>query len=336
MERRVINTDETVEDRQLEPKIRPQTLDDYIGQSKLKEMLKIYIQAAKNRGESLDHCLFYGPPGLGKTTISNIIANELGVNIKVTSGPAIEKPGEIAAILNGLSEGDVLFVDEIHRLNRQVEEVLYPAMEDFAIDIMLGKDSTARSIRLDLPHFTLIGATTRAGLLSAPLRDRFGIITKLEFYTTEELMQIVRRSAKVLNVDIDDAGAERIALRSRGTPRLANRLLKRVRDFADVRFDGRITQEVADMALDILDVDKLGLDQNDRNYLMTIIDKFSGGPVGVETLAAARGEDSGTIEDVYEPYLLMNGLINRTPRGRVATANAYRHFGLPYQATMEL
>ena len=334
MERRVINTDETVEDRQLEPKIRPQTLDDYIGQSKLKEMLKIYIQAAKNRGESLDHCLFYGPPGLGKTTISNIIAN--GVNIKVTSGPAIEKPGEIAAILNGLSEGDVLFVDEIHRLNRQVEEVLYPAMEDFAIDIMLGKDSTARSIRLDLPHFTLIGATTRAGLLSAPLRDRFGIITKLEFYTTEELMQIVRRSAKVLNVDIDDAGAERIALRSRGTPRLANRLLKRVRDFADVRFDGRITQEVADMALDILDVDKLGLDQNDRNYLMTIIDKFSGGPVGVETLAAALGEDSGTIEDVYEPYLLMNGLINRTPRGRVATANAYRHFGLPYQATMEL
>ena len=336
MERRVINTDETVEDRQLEPKIRPQTLDDYIGQSKLKEMLKIYIQAAKNRGESLDHCLFYGPPGLGKTTISNIIENELGVNIKVTSGPAIEKPGEIAAILNGLSEGDVLFVDEIHRLNRQVEEVLYPAMEDFAIDIMLGKDSTARSIRLDLPHFTLIGATTRAGLLSAPLRDRFGIITKLEFYTTEELMQIVRRSAKVLNVDIDDAGAERIALRSRGTPRLANRLLKRVRDFADVRFDGRITQEVADMALDILDVDKLGLDQNDRNYLMTIIDKFSGGPVGVETLAAALGEDSGTIEDVYEPYLLMNGLINRTPRGRVATANAYRHFGLPYQATMEL
>ncbi|HBP24911.1 MAG TPA: Holliday junction branch migration DNA helicase RuvB [Oribacterium sp.] len=336
MERRVINTDETVEDRQLEPKIRPQTLDDYIGQSKLKEMLKVYIQAAKQRGESLDHCLFYGPPGLGKTTISNIIANELGVNIKVTSGPAIEKPGEIAAILNGLSEGDVLFVDEIHRLNRQVEEVLYPAMEDFAIDIMLGKDSSARSIRLDLPHFTLIGATTRAGLLSAPLRDRFGIITKLEFYTTEELKQIVLRSAKVLNVTIDDEGAERIALRSRGTPRLANRLLKRVRDFADVRFDGRITEEVADMALDILDVDKLGLDQNDRNYLMTIIDKFSGGPVGVETLAAALGEDSGTLEDVYEPYLLMNGLINRTPRGRVATPHAYQHFGLPYQATMDI
>ena len=336
MERRIINTDETVEDRQLEPKIRPQKLDDYIGQSKLKEMMKVYITAAKNRGESLDHCLFYGPPGLGKTTISNIIANELGVNIKVTSGPAIEKPGEIAAILNGLSEGDVLFVDEIHRLNRQVEEVLYPAMEDFAIDIMLGKDATARSIRLDLPKFTLIGATTRAGLLSAPLRDRFGIISKLEYYNKEELMQIVLRSAKVLNVEIDDAGAERVALRSRGTPRLANRLLKRVRDFADVKFGGRITKEAADMALDILDVDKLGLDQNDRNYLLTIIEKFNGGPVGVETLAAALGEDSGTIEDVYEPYLLMNGLINRTPRGRVATSNAYRHLGIPHQETMEL
>ncbi|OON85314.1 Holliday junction branch migration DNA helicase RuvB [Oribacterium sp. C9] len=335
MERRVINTDETVEDRQLEPKIRPQKLDDYIGQSKLKEMMKVYITAAKNRGESLDHCLFYGPPGLGKTTISNIIANELGVNIKVTSGPAIEKPGEIAAILNGLSEGDVLFVDEIHRLNRQVEEVLYPAMEDFAIDIMLGKDATARSIRLDLPRFTLIGATTRAGLLSAPLRDRFGIISKLEYYNREELMQIVLRSAKVLNVEIDDAGAERIALRSRGTPRLANRLLKRVRDFADVRYGGRITREAADAALDILDVDKLGLDQNDRAYLLTIIEKFNGGPVGVDTLAAALGEDSGTIEDVYEPYLLMNGLINRTPRGRVATANAYKHLGMAYQESFE-
>ncbi len=335
MERRIINTDETVEDRQLEPKIRPQKLDDYIGQSKLKEMMKVYITAAKNRGESLDHCLFYGPPGLGKTTISNIIANELGVNIKVTSGPAIEKPGEIAAILNGLSEGDVLFVDEIHRLNRQVEEVLYPAMEDFAIDIMLGKDATARSIRLDLPRFTLIGATTRAGLLSAPLRDRFGIISKLEYYNREELMQIVLRSAKVLNVEIDDAGAERIALRSRGTPRLANRLLKRVRDFADVRYGGRITREAADAALDILDVDKLGLDQNDRTYLLTIIEKFNGGPVGVDTLAAALGEDSGTIEDVYEPYLLMNGLINRTPRGRVATANAYKHLGIAYQESFE-
>lgn len=335
MERRVINTDETMEDKQLLPKIRPQTLDDYIGQTKLKEMLKVYIEAAKKRNESLDHCLFYGPPGLGKTTISNIIANELGVNIKVTSGPAIEKPGEIAAILNGLSEGDVLFVDEIHRLNRQVEEVLYPAMEDFAIDIMLGKDASARSIRLDLPRFTLIGATTRAGLLSAPLRDRFGIITKLEFYNRDELKKIVLRSAKVLGVAIDDKGAERIALRSRGTPRLANRLLKRVRDFADVRFDGKITKEVADTALDILDVDKLGLDQNDRTYLMTIIEKFNGGPVGVETLAASLGEDSGTIEDVYEPYLLMNGLINRTPRGRVATPNAYKHLGVPSQISLD-
>lgn len=336
MERRIITTDETNEDRKLEPKIRPQLLTDYIGQSKLKEMLKIYITAAKNRGQSLDHCLFYGPPGLGKTTISNIIANELGVNIKVTSGPAIEKPGEMAAILNNLSEGDVLFVDEIHRLNRQVEEVLYPAMEDFAIDIMLGKDASARSIRLELPHFTLIGATTRAGLLSAPLRDRFGIISKLEFYTKEELQQIVLRSAAVLGVEIDTEGAERIALRSRGTPRLANRLLKRVRDFAEIKYDGRITRQAAEYALDILDVDKLGLDQNDRSYLLTIIEKFSGGPVGLETLAAALGEDSGTLEDVYEPYLLMNGLINRTPRGRVATANAYRHLGLPYQATLVL
>lgn len=336
MERRIITTDETNEDRKLEPKIRPQLLTDYIGQSKLKEMLKIYITAAKNRGQSLDHCLFYGPPGLGKTTISNIIANELGVNIKVTSGPAIEKPGEMAAILNNLSEGDVLFVDEIHRLNRQVEEVLYPAMEDFAIDIMLGKDAGARSIRLELPHFTLIGATTRAGLLSAPLRDRFGIIFKLEFYTKEELQQIVLRSAAVLGVEIDTEGAERIALRSRGTPRLANRLLKRVRDFAEIKYDGRITRQAADYALDILDVDKLGLDQNDRAYLLTIIEKFSGGPVGLETLAAALGEDSGTLEDVYEPYLLMNGLVNRTPRGRVATANAYKHLGLPYQATLVL
>ena len=335
MERRVINTDETVEDRKLDPKIRPQKLEDYIGQSKLKEMLKVYIAAAKQRGQSLDHCLFYGPPGLGKTTISNIIANELGVNIKVTSGPAIEKPGEMAAILNNLSEGDVLFVDEIHRLNRQVEEVLYPAMEDFAIDIMLGKDASARSIRLELPHFTLIGATTRAGLLSAPLRDRFGIIAKLEFYNTEELKDIVLRSARVLDVKIEDEGAERIALRSRGTPRLANRLLKRVRDFADIKYDGVITREVADYAMDILDVDKLGLDQNDRAYLLTIIGKFNGGPVGLETLAAALGEDSGTLEDVYEPYLLMNGLINRTPRGRVATLNAYKHLGLPYQGTLE-
>ena len=298
MERRVINTEETTEDRKLEPKIRPRLLKDYIGQSKLKEMLSVYIEAAKLRKQPLDHCLFYGPPGLGKTTIANIIANEMGVNIKVTSGPAIEKPGEMAAILNNLSEGDVLFVDEIHRLNRQVEEVLYPAMEDFAIDIMLGKDSSARSIRLSLPHFTLIGATTRSGLLSAPLRDRFGIISKLEFYTPEELKQIVLRSSKVLNIRIDDKGAEKIALRSRGTPRLANRLLKRVRDFAEIKYDGKITEEAADYALDILDVDKLGLDQNDRTYLLTIIEKFGGGPVGLETLAAALGEDSGTIEEV--------------------------------------
>ena len=336
MERRVINTDETSEDRKLEPRIRPQRLRDYIGQSKLKEMMSVYISAARNRQKSLDHVLFYGPPGLGKTTLSNIIANELGVNIKVTSGPAIEKPGEMAAILNNLSEGDVLFVDEVHRLNRQVEEVLYPAMEDFAIDIMLGKDASARSIRLDLPHFTLIGATTRVGMLSAPLRDRFGIIAKLEYYTTEELKEIVLRSAGVLGVEIDMVGAERIALRSRGTPRLANRLLKRVRDFADIKYDGRITREVADYALDILDVDKLGLDQNDRAYLLTIIEKFDGGPVGLETLAAALGEDAGTLMDMYEPYLLMNGLINRTPRGRVATPNAYRHLGLPYQTVMAL
>ncbi|EFE91973.1 Holliday junction DNA helicase RuvB [Oribacterium sp. oral taxon 078 str. F0263] len=336
MERRIINTEESSEDRSFEPAIRPQLLSDYIGQRKLKEMLSVYIRAAKNRAQSLDHCLFYGPPGLGKTTIANIIAHELGVNIKVTSGPAIEKPGEMAALLNNLSEGDVLFVDEIHRLNRQVEEVLYPAMEDFAIDIMLGKDASSRSIRLELPHFTLIGATTRAGLLSAPLRDRFGIIAKLEFYETAELEEIVLRSARVLKVEIEPEGARRIALRSRGTPRLANRLLRRTRDFADIRYEGRITAEAADYALDILDVDRLGLDQNDRSYLLTIMEKFSGGPVGLETLAASLGEDSGTIEDVYEPYLLMNGLIMRTPRGRVATERAYRHLGLPHQSSLEL
>lgn len=336
MERRIINTEESSEDRSFEPAIRPQLLSDYIGQRKLKEMLSVYIRAAKNRAQPLDHCLFYGPPGLGKTTIANIIAHELGVNIKVTSGPAIEKPGEMAALLNNLSEGDVLFVDEIHRLNRQVEEVLYPAMEDFAIDIMLGKDASSRSIRLELPHFTLIGATTRAGLLSAPLRDRFGIIAKLEFYETAELEEIVLRSARVLKVEIEPEGARRIALRSRGTPRLANRLLRRTRDFADIRYEGRITAEAADYALDILDVDRLGLDQNDRSYLLTIMEKFSGGPVGLETLAASLGEDSGTIEDVYEPYLLMNGLIMRTPRGRVATERAYRHLGLPHQSSLEL
>ena len=301
MERRIITTEVTEEDKRIEPNLRPQSLNDYIGQEKLKANLKVYIDAAKARGESLDHVLFYGPPGLGKTTLSGIIANEMGVNMKVTSGPAIEKPGEMAAILNNLQEGDVLFVDEIHRLNRQVEEVLYPAMEDYAIDIMLGKDSAARSIRLDLPRFTLVGATTRAGLLTAPLRDRFGVVQKMEFYTPKELEIIVCHSAKVLEVEIEPEGAAEIAKRSRGTPRLANRLLKRVRDFAQVKYNGVITKEVADFALDILDVDKLGLDNNDRAILHMIIDKFSGGPVGLETLAAALGEDAGTLEDVYEP-----------------------------------
>ena len=328
MERRIINTDLTEEDSKVESHLRPQTLKDYIGQEKLKSTLKIYIDAAKSRGDSLDHVLFYGPPGLGKTTLSGIIAHEMGVNMKVTSGPAIEKPGEMAAILNNLQEGDVLFVDEIHRLNRQVEEVLYPAMEDFAIVIMLGKESSARSIRLELPKFTLVGATTRAGLLTAPLRDRFGVVAKMEFYTTEELKTIILRSARVLEVEIEEAGAMELARRSRGTPRLANRLLKRVRDFAQVKYDGVITKEVADFALDILDVDRLGLDNNDRAILLAIIQKFSGGPVGLDTLAAALGEDAGTLEDVYEPYLLMNGLINRTARGRVATENAYHHLGL--------
>ncbi len=330
MERRIITTERTEEDKVSEPNLRPQMLHEYIGQEKIKANLKIYIDAAKGRGEALDHVLFYGPPGLGKTTLSGIIANEMGVHMKVTSGPAIEKPGEMAAILNNLQEGDVLFVDEIHRLNRQVEEVLYPAMEDFAIDIMLGKESSARSIRLDLPPFTLVGATTRAGLLTAPLRDRFGVVQKLEFYTPGELKEIVRHSAQVLGVEIDEEGAGEIARRSRGTPRLANRLLKRVRDFAQVKYDGRITKEVADFALDILDVDKLGLDNNDRNILSTIIEKFGGGPVGLDTLAAALGEDAGTLEDVYEPYLLMNGFLNRTPRGRVATEHAYHHLGILY------
>ena len=328
MSRKIITTEETEEDKKIEGTLRPRYLEEYIGQEKIKETLRIFIDAAKSRGEALDHVLFYGPPGLGKTTLCGIIANEMGVNLKVTSGPAIEKPGEMAAILNNLQEGDVLFVDEIHRLNRQVEEVLYPAMEDFAIDIMLGKDSSARSIRLELPKFTLVGATTRAGLLTAPLRDRFGVVQRLEFYSPEELCVIVKRSAKVLGVAIEEGGAWEIARRSRGTPRLANRLLKRVRDFAQVKYDGIITKEVADFALDILDVDKLGLDNNDRTLLLTLIQKFSGGPVGLETLAASIGEDAGTLEDVYEPYLLMNGLINRTPRGRMATEFAYRHFGL--------
>ncbi len=327
MAKRIITTDTTEEDIRLEPGLRPQSLDEYIGQEKAKSTLKIFIEAAKQRKDSLDHVLFYGPPGLGKTTLACIVANEMDVNIKITSGPAIEKPGEMAAILNNLQEGDVLFVDEIHRLNRQVEEVLYPAMEDFSIDIMIGKGAAARSIRLDLPHFTLIGATTRAGMLTAPLRDRFGVVHHLEFYTEKELQTIVKRSAKVLNIEIDNRGALEIARRSRGTPRLANRMLKRVRDYAQVRYDGRITSEIASEALDLLEVDRLGLDATDRAILELMIDKFGGGPVGLDTLAAAIGEDSGTIEDVYEPYLIKNGFLNRTPKGRVVTDHTYEHLG---------
>lgn len=325
MKRRIVTTEMAEEDRAAEGSLRPQRLCEYIGQEKTKHNLQVYIEAAKARGEALDHVLFYGPPGLGKTTLAGIIANEMGSNLKITSGPAIEKPGEMAAILNNLQEHDVLFVDEIHRLNRQVEEVLYPAMEDFAIDIVIGKGATARSIRLDLPKFTLVGATTRAGLLTAPLRDRFGVINRLEFYTVEELCTILLRSAQVLDVTLDEEGALEMARRSRGTPRLANRLLKRVRDFAQVKYDGVITKEVAQFALDLLDVDKLGLDNGDRAILTTIIQKFAGGPVGVETLAAAIGEDVGTLEEVYEPYLIQNGLIQRTPRGRVATELAMEH-----------
>lgn len=328
MAKRVITTEVTEEDKTLESGLRPQNLDEYIGQEKAREILKIFMEAAKKRKEPLDHVLFYGPPGLGKTTLAGIIANEMGSHLKITSGPAIEKPGEMAAILNSLAEGDVLFIDEIHRLNRQVEEVLYPAMEDFALDIMIGKGPTARSIRLNLPPFTLVGATTRVGMLTAPLRDRFGLVTRLEYYSPQELQQILMRSAHVLQVEIDTKGAAEIARRSRGTPRLANRLLKRVRDFAQVRCDGMITEQVAVTALDLLAVDTLGLDQNDRNILETIIGKFDGGPVGLDTLAAAVGEDSNTLEDVYEPYLIQNGLLNRTPRGRVATPAAYRHLGL--------
>ena len=327
MEKRVISTEVQEEDIKIEKSLRPQTLDDYIGQQKAKENLKVYIEAAKQRGESLDHVLFYGPPGLGKTTLAGIIANEMGTHLKVTSGPAIGKPGEMAAILSNLQEGDVLFVDEIHRLNRQVEEVLYPAMEDYVIDIMIGKGATARAIRLDLPKFTLVGATTRAGLLSAPLRDRFGVVHHLEFYTVEELKTIILHSAKTLGVEIDEKGAAEIAKRSRGTPRLANRLLKRVRDFAQVKYDGRITYDVACFALNLLEVDQYGLDKIDRRILQTMIVNFQGGPVGLETLAAAIGEDSGTLEDVYEPYLLQNGFLNRTPRGRMASALAYEHLG---------
>lgn len=328
MEKRVISTQIQEEDIVVEKNLRPQTLEEYIGQEKAKKNLKVYIEAAKQRKEPLDHVLFFGPPGLGKTTLSGIIANEMGTHMKITSGPAIAKPGEIAAILSGLQEGDILFIDEIHRLNRQVEEVLYPAMEDYAIDIMIGKGSSARSIRLNLPKFTLVGATTRAGLLSAPLRDRFGVIHHLEFYTVEELCTIILHSAKKLDVEIDTEGAYELARRSRGTPRLANRLLKRVRDFAQVKYDGKITKEVAAFSLDLLEVDKLGLDQNDRNILFTIIEKFSGGPVGLDTLAASIGEDAGTIEDVYEPFLVQNGFIMRTPKGRIASEFAYQHFGI--------
>ena len=330
MAKRIIQTDLAGEDIVIEKGLRPESLDQYVGQSKAKNNLKIFIEAAKSRNEPLDHVLFYGPPGLGKTTLATIIAHEMGVHIKVTSGPAIEKPGEMAAILNNLAENDILFIDEIHRLDRQVEEVLYPAMEDYSIDIMIGKGQGARSIRLDLPKFTLVGATTRAGLLTAPLRDRFGVINKLEFYTVDELKQIIIRSAGLLNVEIDEKGATELARRSRGTPRLANRLLKRVRDFAQVKYDGVITEDVANLALDLLEVDKLGLDKGDRSILETMIDKFDGGPVGLDTLAAALGEDSGTLEDVYEPYLIQNGLLQRTPRGRIATRLAYEHLGVPF------
>lgn len=333
MAKRIITTEFAEEDVKIENHLRPQLLKDYIGQQKVKETLSIYIEAARQREEPLDHVLFYGPPGLGKTTLAGIIANEMSVKMKVTSGPAIEKPGEIAAILNNLSEGDVLFIDEIHRLNRQVEEVLYPAMEDFAIDIVIGKGAAARSIRLDLPKFTLVGATTRAGLLTAPLRDRFGVVSRLEFYSTQDLMTIIRRSAEVLHVKIDERGAEELARRSRGTPRLANRLLKRVRDYAQVCHDGVITLQVANEALDLLDVDKYGLDQSDRNILLTMMNKFRGGPVGLDTLAAALGEDSGTLEEVYEPYLIKNGFIQRTPRGRVVTELARAHCGIPADAS---
>lgn len=331
MEKRIISTELIPEDYKIENTLRPKLLNEYIGQESVKNNLKIYIQAAKERDEALDHVLFYGPPGLGKTTLAGIIANEMDVNIKITSGPAIEKPGDMAAVLNAMNKGDILFIDEIHRLSKTVEEVLYSAMEDFAIDVMIGKGPSAKSVRLDLPKFTLIGATTRAGMLSAPLRDRFGVISRLEFYNVDELKKIIIRSAAKLNVEIDEDGACQIAKRSRGTPRLANRLLKRVRDFAQVKYDGIITSKVADDALDRLEVDTMGLDSTDRKLMLTMINVFGGGPVGLDTLAAAICEDSGTIEDVYEPYLIQNGLISRMPRGRVVTDIGYKHFGITKQ-----